>query len=57
MRAASSPARPASSIVRSESSSEAALKGSVGSCSGERAAQRPSAWKIGSLSMPHSVNA
>ena len=37
-------------MVRSDSSSEAALNGRVGSCVGERAAQRPSAWKIGSLS-------
>ena len=37
-------------MVRSDSNREAALNGSVGSWVGERAAQRPSAWKIGSLS-------
>ena len=43
-------ARTGSSIVRSDSSRDAALNGRVGSWDGERAAQRPSAWKIGSLS-------
>ena len=45
-----------SSIVRSERTSEAALNGRVGSWTGERAAQRPRAWKMGSLSRPHAVN-
>jgi hypothetical protein len=36
-------ARRGSSMVRSDSSSEAALNGKVGSCLGERAPQRPSA--------------
>ena len=42
-RAANSPARAGSSMVRSDSSSDAGLNGKVGSCEGERDAQRPSA--------------
>ena len=45
-----------SSIVRSDRSSEAALKGRVGSWCGERMPQRPKARKIGSASRPHGVN-
>jgi hypothetical protein len=43
-------ARSGSSIVRRDRKNDAALNGKVGSCAGERAAQRPRAWKIGSLS-------
>ena len=49
-------ARAGSSMVRSESSREAALKGSVGSWKGERAAQRPRSRMIGSASSPHPVS-
>lgn len=45
-------ARDASSMVRIDSINDVALIGRLGSWAGERAAQRPSAWKIGSLSRP-----
>ena len=50
MRAAKPSARAGSSMVRRDSSSEAVPNGRLGSWEGERDAQRPSAWKIASLS-------
>ena len=49
-RAAKPCARSGSNMVRNESISEAELNGRLGSWLGERAAQRPSTWKIGSAS-------
>ena len=50
MRAEKLSALAALNIVRRDMMSELVLKASVGSWVGERAAQRPSAWKMGSAS-------
>ena len=56
-RATSSPAAATSIMVLSDSISDTGLNGRVGSCSGLRAAQRPSAWNTGPACCPHSVRA
>ena len=43
-------ARTGSIMVRKDRNSDTALSGRLGSWAGERAAQRPRVWKIGSLS-------
>ena len=56
MRARMRRDRRGSSMVRNDRNSEVALSGRLGSCSDERAAHRPSVWKIGSLSYPQVVS-